>query len=199
MPAGAGGSPSCSAPRSPEACGSPARHGGIARIPPPAGRGHRPRQPAPPQHRQSQGGDRPRLRHLGAGLDHLLCRDHLRPRLPDLGRQADRKRFAVAVDRRRGGRDPGHSADRRLVRPYRPQAGAGGAQPRQCRPSGHHVRADGQRLARRRRCSAPWSSPRSPAESARSARSRPPSNSPAKAGSPASRSARPWRPRSSAA
>ena len=94
--------------------GRPLDDGGIARIPPPAGsRAPCPLSPLRHSLANHKGCDRPRLRHLGAGLDHLLCRDHLRPRFPDLGRQAQRKRLAVAVDRRRSGRDPGHSARRR--------------------------------------------------------------------------------------
>ena len=76
------------------ACGKrldpPLDDGGIARIPPPARGRHHPRQPASPQPRQPPRRHRPRLRHLGARVDHLLRRHHLRPRVPDVGRLADR-------------------------------------------------------------------------------------------------------------
>ena len=40
---------------------------------------------AAPRARRHRARDRARLRHLGAGLDHLLCRHHLRAGVLDLG------------------------------------------------------------------------------------------------------------------
>ena len=93
------------------ACGSPARR--CRRSPgvrAPAAARHGARSPTPPRPRQPSRRHCPRLRDLGARLDHLLCRDHLRPRVPDLGRLAAASATLVAVDRRRGRRDPRHSA-----------------------------------------------------------------------------------------
>ena len=81
-----------------------------------------PEVPAPPRPRQPPRRHRPLLRDLGARLDHLLCRHHLRSGVPDLGRVAAGARRLVAVDDRRGGGDRGHAVRRRLVRPRRPHA-----------------------------------------------------------------------------
>ena len=80
------------------------------------------------------------------GVDHLLCRDHLCPRLPDLGRRARRGRRALAVDDRGSRGDPGHAVRRLAVRPGRAATGpalavcAGGP------AAGDDVLADGERL-----------------------------------------------------
>ena len=140
-----------------------------------------------------------RLRDLGARLDHLLRRHHLRARVPDLGRLDERGGFAVAVDHRGGRGDPGHAGRRAAVRPVRPQARAGRARPAQRRAADHAVLADGGRLGRTRRCSARWCWRWSRAGSARSARSPPASSSPRRAAPAGSGSATPWRRRSSAA
>ena len=110
--AGAGASPSCSARPRRHGLDRPFGDGGIARVRPAEGRRHDPRQPAQAQPRQPSRRHRPRLRHLGPGLDHLLCRHHLRPRLPDLGRGDERGRVLVAFDRGGGGGDPGHAVRR---------------------------------------------------------------------------------------
>ena len=53
------------------------------------------------------------LRHLGARIDHLLCRHHLCARLPHLGRVGDRGGIAVALHPRRDRRHPRHPGRRR--------------------------------------------------------------------------------------
>ena len=58
-------------------------------------------------------GDIPLLRHLGAGIDHLLCGHHLCPGLSHFGGRADRKQFALAVGAAGAGRHSGDAAGRR--------------------------------------------------------------------------------------
>ena len=90
--AGAGASPSCSVRRSPAAVWiarstmheSPEFHRQRER-------GHRSRAARCATPCAPSRGDRPRFRDLGAGVDHLLCRHHLRPGFPDLGRYAERR------------------------------------------------------------------------------------------------------------
>ena len=118
----------------------------IAGVPPPAGGRDRPARAAslcpetPPRR------DCPRLLHLRAGLDHLLCRDHLRPFLPHLGRCAYRAKRAVAVDYRRGRGDRRHAARRLVVGQARPASGAARGVRGERDPAHHDVRADGEWL-----------------------------------------------------
>ena len=77
---------------------------------PPAGRRTRARGlPLQPRPHQPSVRHCALLFHLRAGIDHLLCRHHLRACLPDLCRRLRRASVAVAFDHRRRG---GHRSSR---------------------------------------------------------------------------------------